>query len=664
MPNKTSWLFLSIWAVWLIPLEGHGKSIRTADWPMDRRTEEPVLIDHTIARQGMELLFDVVLKIGHRIVTDAKINVEYGDASYRLSPAGDHYTARVYANRLGNRQPYSIHAHCADGKITQQSTLDVDWQELVLQYDSDLDSAAHIAFRDLNLAKTVKCGCLTVQPQAIGGSYDGVWLTDSGEAYEAIRYWADNAYVKDYLYSTDENRKGLIDFFAQYQERDGENAGNLSEAIYGDAKHHWDKDRTIDFGGAFDLSVKPRRNFRDLGNSVYLFCNYWYWKDFDEVDFIGKYYDVMKKFLDYHLTRKDAPTGLITSTYMIDHCDVCIDQAVAGSCAVFTVNALLCTAMEQFSQMADAVGKKQDSKRYHQLADALKRAINRTMWNDKNNRYEIKILRPVTENSASPAFAITEDHYFFPASHGRFLDDWGNFGWIIPENRERTARIINSIEEAQQGIKIYAPMVFPAYPDGWHNKILNGGKYCNGDCWPQFGLRYLAALFRQGYPDIAMHGLNNMAAVVQRDNCFYEYYENDGEGKGKGVGKNNWANARYLHALVKGLFGLQADYPNHKVYIHPSLEHSGKIKCRLGMHGFEVRYSDQGAESKTLQVLTTYKGPVDFRLLLPASTQTCLVSRDGKKAIHCRIVTLGQNRYVVFKDSVHSGCNNYTLNLQ
>jgi hypothetical protein len=344
-----------------------------------------------------------------------------------------------------------------------------------------------------------------------------------------------------------------------------------------------------------------------------------------------------------------------------DHCDVCIDHAVAGSCAIFTVNGLLCTAMEQFSQMAKAAGHRQDANRYHQLALDLRQAINKNLWNEKNSRYEIKILRSVTENRNSPAFNITEDHYFFPGSHGRFLDDWGDYGWLIPDSPERVARIIHSIEEAQAGIKVYAPMVFPAYPDGWHNKILNGGKYCNGDCWPQFGLRYLTALFRQGYPDIALRGLENMAEVVKRDNCFYEYYENDGEGKGKGVSKNNWANARYMHALVKGLFGLQADYPNHKVYIQPSLKKSGKIKCRLGMHGFEVDCSNNGSEAQRVMVTTTYKGPVDFRILLSASLKKCRVSMDSKKIIHNRIVTIGQARYAVFKASVRPGHNLFTV---
>ena len=623
------------------------------------------IVDNTQPTQCMEIIFDAVFKYEEKTKTDAAMKVEYDSKTYPMLVKGDHYVASVYAQRLKNNQPYTLYADYAGKEYRKSGKVDVDLIELVINYESDIDSASNIAIRDLNQAKTVKCGCLTVQPQAIGGSYDGVWLTDSGESYEALRYWADNDYVRDYLYKTIDGEKGLIEFFAHYQETEGEHAGNLAEAIYGDPKHHWDKDRTIDYGGAFDLAYSPRKNYRDLGNSVYIFCNYWYWKDFDDEYFITKYYDVMKRFLQYHLTRQDTGTGLIKSTYMIDHCDVCIDYAYPNSCSIFTVNALLSTAMQQFSEMAAAIGNHKDSLYYAKTAKDIKHAINTYLWNDENNRYEIKIFQNVTADASSPAYGISEDHYFFPASHGRFLDDWGNYGWIIPDSPGRIAKIINSIEEAQQGIKIYAPMVFPAYPDGWHNKIFEGGRYCNGDCWTQFGSRYLGALFNLGYPAIAFKGLKNLADVAVRDDCFYEFYEDNQEGTGKGVSKNNWANSRYLHALVKGLFGLQADYPNNILYIHPSLLRSGRIKCRLGMHGIDMQIDvDKTTGSKNLAIKTTYSGPADFRILIENSVTSGRVIKNETTSLSCDVNKIGDASYIVFRDMLTVGVNTFNLLLK
>ena len=616
----------------------------------------------TSAKQTTEVTFSALVKYKGKSVAAAKLGVEFSGRTTTCPWHEQQYLVQVYADQLADAQPYTLTAEYRGLRSIIHGFVDVDAAELSIQVESSLDSAARIALRDLDQAKTVKCGCLTVQPQAIGGAYDGVWLTDSGECYEALRYWADNDYVRDYLYKDQEGEKGLIAFFSRYQENGGAYAGNLAEAIYGDPQHHWDKDRTIDYGGAFDLAYKPRKNHRDLGNSVYIFCNHWYWQDFADTRFIVQYYEVMKKFLQYHLSRQDKETGLIKSSYMIDHCDVCIDHASPNSCAIFTVNALLCIAMQQFSEMAVAIGKSDDASVYCKKAADLRHAINTQLWNQDHRRYEIKIFSNVTTDTTSPAFGISQEHYFFPASHGRFLDDWGNTGWLIPESSERASQIIQSIEEAQKGIRIYSPMVFPAYPDGWHNKILNGGRYCNGDCWTQFGSRYLGALFHWGYPKIALHGLRNLAAVAIRDNCFYEYYENSAEGEGKGVSKNNWASARYLHALVKGLFGLQADYPNHILYIHPSLSQSARIKCRLGKHGVEMDMQvDRPRNLLQLCVKTSYSGPADFRLLIDDAASGCKIVKNNRNTLSGKMVEIGRAYYLTFMDNLKAGMNSYEV---
>ena len=236
------------------------------------------------------------------------------------------------------------------------------------------------------------------------------------------------------------------------------------------------------------------------------------------------------------------------------------------------------------------------------------------------------------------------------------------YGWRIPESREQIEKIFNSIDKLQQGIKIFTPMVVPRYPKGWHNKLYDNGDYHNGDCWIQFSCKGLIAMFEMGYPERALNYLRDIAQVANRDGCFYEYYENDTIGTGKGVSHYNWSNSKYIHSVVKGLFGLQADYPNNILYIHPSLTSSGRIKCRLGMHGIDVQINvDKTIGTKYLTIKTTYSGPVDLRLLIENSIAKCEVNKNGSVSIPSNVETIGKATYVVFRDTLVAGVNTFSL---
>ena len=611
------------------------------------------IIDETVRNQSMELRFVARIDGLHGVDLPSEIRLEYDGDKVPMKREGNLFKAILPAHRLENSQRYVMTVEMPNGSLFSQGWLNVDMPELKIEYDEAIDRAAQLAMSDLEQSKMVKCGCLTIPPQ-VGGHYNGVWLTDSGESYEAIRYWADNDYMRDYLYKTAPGQQGLIDFFAELQEADGPFKGNICEVKY--------EDGHLDQGGSFDLSQNPRTNHRDLGNSVFVFCNYWYWKDTGETRYIERYYPVMKAFLAYHLGRRDAETGLLRNAYGIDHSDVCIDFSVARSCALFASNSLVCTALNQFSEMAAGLGRDDDAQYYREQAQALKAAINRTMWNEENGRYEIKIFENVTTNKDSPAYGMTEDHHFFPASHGRFLEDWGDPGWMIPDTPDKTRRIIEGIERVQTGLKVDAAMISQAYPDGWHNAIFNGGAYHNGDCWPEFGCRYLVALFNLGRPERALRGLHNLAEAGNRDGSFNEHYQDDAEGAATGVPHYNWTNALFLYTVVKGLYGLQADYPNGRMIVHPSLEHSAKIRCRLGRHGVEMDWRVQAGEpTQVLTLTTTYSGQGDFRIWLGKDVlEPVSVRRDGKP-VECELRAMNGAAYVAFVAAIEPGENVYEI---
>ena len=524
---------------------------------------------------------------------------------------------------------------------------------LKIKFNPLFEQVNEIANIDIKACvKSNRCGCLGAVP---GGDHymEGAWLADAIWVFnDSLIYFSNQQQAERYLFSEEPGAMGVIPYFAQLQEKDGDHAGNIPIAKYNTGAHSY----SIDYGGMFDLSYDPRVNHRDEtpAGAFFIHGMYRHWKFFNNITYFSKYYDVSLKFMEYKNRFVDEATGLFKSTYGLG--DVCIDRAVRESCALIRVNGECYRMFKRFSEMAKAIGETETSEKYRLIAEKMLKGINEHLWNSKNNRYDIKLFCNPTENKESPAYGITKDERFFIEGNMALVF----FG--IPDSETKLKSLIAEIDKTSNQFGVDGLAVFPAYPDGWHNKIFDDNNYWNGDIWPAFAIWYSIGLFKFGYPDRALDILNRQAKLVKRDGGFYEYYEADEGLKGKGCNHYGFTTAPFQRALVEGLFGIDADYPGSKICIHPSLKSSGSIIAQIGLHKFNVAVNIYEAENKVhLTIKTTYQGPVDFRVLIKNKINCCTVTGNSGVEISSCLKQLESENYVCFVADIISGENIFEI---
>jgi hypothetical protein len=232
----------------------------------------------------------------------------------------------------------------------------------------------------------------------------------------------------------------------------------------------------------------------------------------------------------------------------------------------------------------------------------------------------------------------------------------------IPDSPQRAARLAREIEESERGLKLWGRMATPVYPDGFFTKekLFDGGNYHNGDVWTWFSNKYAIALIRMGSPSKAIDLLKRQAEVAARDKGFSEFYEDDAQGGKKGAFHFAGAASSYLQAVVEGLFGLRADYPRGTVFIHPSLDRSGSLRCQLGLHRFEITV-DVGEEATRLSVTTTYAGSADFRVRIGRAATACRAVKPSGAEVPSAVREVGAATYVFFNETLRPGTTVFQL---
>lgn len=523
--------------------------------------------------------------------------------------------------------------------------------DLTIAYDGVLDKAAEIAKSDIRgCMGRNRCGCRGVPP-AGKGYEEGMWLADAVWTFnDAITYFVSPQEATDYLYAETPGAMGVIPFFAGFQETAEPHAGNIPIAKYVPGTVPYE----FDYGGFFDLTVNPRRNHRDEvpAGAFFVHAIYQHWKLFNTTEYIEKYFPVLEKYMAYRTRGLDAEMGLFRSVHGLG--DVAVDKAVPRSTALLFVNAECMRMFSRYAEMAAAIGQRAEADKYQSLAERLRDGINQHLWNETARRYEVKIFENPTTNENSCLYNAKEDHRFFVA---------GNM-WLVyagvPNTRAKVAALMAEIEKADGGLKLYGQSVEPPYPDNSYSGIFNGGAYWNGDVWPCFSSCYAIVLFRLGYPAEAAKILRRQADVVIRDGGFYEFYEDNEQGTGKGAFHYGFTAAPYVRAVVEGLFGLEADYPGGRVKIHPSLQQSGGVQCQLGLHRFDVKMKIQSG-SRELSVDTTYDGPASFRVLIEPAATACRATKSSGGELKCSVKKVGNSTYAFFDDELHTGTTAYRL---
>ena len=554
---------------------------------------------------------------------------------------------------------FGINVCCAEiSPQTKMSTsVNHDMQEkeiFTVNYETTFDRACTIAQNVIRECMGgSRLGCRGAVA-AVDSYQEATHLYDALRTFnDAIIYWQCPSETRDYLFSEDVGSKGVIPFFLDLQETDGEYLGNIPIAKWTlKAGHGYE----IESGGGFDLVYKPRRNLRDdlAANAELIATIYRYWKFFDDTSYFDKFYNKLLKYVDFRASWLDPETSLFQSSLVLG--DVAPRYAIPRSCATVYNNAECMRLFQYFSELAKAVDKIKDAKRYAQLAYQIKRAMNQHLWDESLGYYRVKIFTRVTEDENSPLYNLTNDDRFYVG------DNIVALAFGIPDTLVREEKLVASIERVG-GLKgCYGTSVLPPYPNGYYHKRMDNHCYWNGDIWPVRGTRFAVWSYRNGYPELGWKVIAKQANLATRDNGFCEFYEGEGKiSEGLGASQNAFTAAPYMHAVIEGLFGLVPDYPNNVVYIHPSLTRSGRIQCRLGMHTFDFKVEiDQIAKFINMAIDTTYSGQADFCILLPNSSEQWEVYKQKQK-ISSKIKKKGNAAYLVFDEKLNSGNNDLVI---
>jgi len=516
-----------------------------------------------------------------------------------------------------------------------------------VRYDANIEKACTISLQEISQSMGRERlgfrGCLVAQK----GYEDGVWLYDALRTFnDAIIYCISREQAEDHLYARQPGSWGVIPFFGRYQVADGPYAGNIPVAVYVPWKAYppgYKRRYDIDYGGNFDHTFSPRKNHQDelAANSIAVRSMLRYWQFYDDVSYVREYYDLLSRYAGFRARSIDDRTGLYRSSFGL--ADVAVNTAVPRSCALVYSNAECMKLFEEFAALACALGEEKTASTYEALAGGVREGMNADLWSDDLNHYTVKVFERMVTDPRHPFYTVTEDRHFF------VNDNIVAYAFDVPDTEARRRALRGEIERVDGGRRLYGTSVAPPYPDGLFHKVMDGGNYWNGCIWPVRGTQYATRLFAQGHPELAMKVLARHAAIIDRDNGFYEYYGTDDEAGGRGAFNNCFSASPLVAAIVQGLFGLNVDYPKGLFRIHPSLTRSGSIRCNLGLHGFEMNV-EMGPPSQTvtLSIKTSYDGMAGFRVLLPEGVSASGVLLNGT-GLPCATESIGEGTYAVFE---------------
>jgi glycogen debranching enzyme len=263
-------------------------------------------------------------------------------------------------------------------------------------------------------------------------------------------------------------------------------------------------------------------------------------------------YDTMRRYLDWWLSpiKRDRKTGLIVGS-----CDDCEtlgelpDWRAPPFVAPVDLNVAVATGAERTARLAAEFGKTEEASRYWQVFQEVSRAINATLWDEKDGVYYnydltdgyprrhliVSTFDPLRHNIAS---ATQRDRLI-----KRLLDpkefNWGKF-----------------------------PLTSMAMHDSAYVEVK--GNYSrsawNGDVWTYRNMEVIKGLEESGRPDLASE--LNWATIKEFHTNYYEFLL-PSTGVGGGTDRYTWSSSQYIEAIIEHLFGVDFDAINHRVRIAP-----------------------------------------------------------------------------------------------
>ena len=312
--------------------------------------------------------------------------------------------------------------------------------------------------------------------------------------------------------------------------------------------------------------------------------------------------------------------------------------------------ALAYRALRELAEMNQVLGRDDKAKTNIARSDDLRQASNIFLWMPERGYYRLHI-------------------HITPLTHRGFNeDDMVSIGNAVAiycgmTSAEQERSIFKALEDARLAAGARKPglSLYPAYPTGYFTTVQrNRGEYQNGGLWDWWGGVQMSAEFKQGYSDLALAHLYQMASDwALHPNVIYEWtLPNSAFGRGA----EGYASAAGTvgEAIISGLYGLNISRDG--VRIEPHLgTHNGDARVYQASTGRYVAYTytyQPGAI--TLRYGTNSSKDVSLRVLIPAGRLVQTV-RAGDMSIVPRRETVGNDVFAIFK--APPGINTVTITL-
>lgn len=250
----------------------------------------------------------------------------------------------------------------------------------------------------------------------------------------------------------------------------------------------------------------------------------------------GKYYDRLKKYLDYWFWYTDLDKNGLCVWNSADHSGMDNQNSRAGVMDTDAVegvdlNTYLVRELQAMQQIASALGKKDEAAEFEKRAGALADKINEVLWDEKDGFY-------YDRNERTGEMVRVK-------SVAGFLPLWAG---IVPE--DRTKRLVDEhlTNPKEFWLKYPIPTYAKTEPDYYQ---LKKDVECNwrGPTWIPTNYMVFHGLRKSGYNELAKELAYKTFDLVLSEETTREYYDAE---TGVGQGLNpfwGWSSLAYLMPL-------------------------------------------------------------------------------------------------------------------
>ena len=376
----------------------------------------------------------------------------------------------------------------------------------------------------------------------------------------------------------------------------------------------------------------------------------------------------LEQALDYvfnHPWRFDQRTGLIKRAYTIDTWDFAytagrhdwlqfqIDDDTFWGVMHGDVSGYF-EACRILSRLRRAFGDEQTSLDWLELAESLRKGLDRHAWNGRFYTHFVK-LTPVEIEGVDEAQQLSLSN---PMDINRRIASHEQAVSILGEYRRRGA---------QSGSFAEWFSIDPPFPDGaFGDPLLKGGAYCNGGIMPLVGGELARAAFQHGCESYGAEILERYHALVAKKNETYLWYHPDGTPSSletstspDAMPTDGWGSSAMLYALLEGMAGITDQWCSfQRARIAPRFIAAGldeaEVQVGYAASGAKLGYGILHRKGRLRLSAWADRSEVDFHVLLPEATAAATVRVNGNEVPFTNL-KVEESRYTDFAAKIEGG---------